>query len=75
MENLAPELRTPIREKGFDKARVGGEEMVYGALVAMMPGFSHRAQFGGLRGPAGGGLEFPRSHHGARDASLVAVFP
>jgi hypothetical protein len=40
MENLAPEQRTPVREKGFDKARVGGEEMIYGALVAMTQGFS-----------------------------------
>src|SRR6516165_10126520 len=40
MEDLAPELRTPVREKGLDKARVGGEEMVYGALVAMTQGLS-----------------------------------
>jgi hypothetical protein len=40
MENLAPEQRTPVREKGFDKARVGAEEMIYGALVAMTQGFS-----------------------------------
>jgi hypothetical protein len=39
MENLAPEQRTPVREKGFEKARVGGEEMIYGALVAMTQGF------------------------------------
>ena len=35
MEDLAPELRTSL-----DKARVGGEEMVYGALVAMTQGLS-----------------------------------
>ena len=39
MENLTPEQRTAVREKGFEKARVGGEEMIYGALVAMTQGF------------------------------------
>src|SRR5262249_43830617 len=38
MENLAPEQRTPVREKGFEKARVGGEEMIYGVLMAMTQG-------------------------------------
>jgi hypothetical protein len=38
MENLAPEQRTPVREKAFEKARVGGEEMIYGALMAMTQG-------------------------------------
>ena len=40
MENLAPEQRTPVRETGFEKARVGGEEMIYGALIAMTQRFS-----------------------------------
>ena len=39
MENLTPEQRTAVREKGFEKARVGGEEMIYGALVAMTQGW------------------------------------
>jgi len=39
MENLTPEQRTAVREKGFEKTRVGGEEMIYGALVAMTQGF------------------------------------
>ena len=40
MEQLTPEQRTPVRETGFEKARVGGEEVIYGALIAMTQGFS-----------------------------------
>jgi hypothetical protein len=38
MEQLAPEQRTDVREKGFEKARVGGEEMIYGALITLTQG-------------------------------------
>jgi hypothetical protein len=64
MEDLAPELRTPVREKGFDKARVGGEEMVYGALVAMTQGFS----------PANARL-ISAALRDTRDAWILDIFP
>jgi hypothetical protein len=64
MEDLAPELRTPVRAKGFDKARVGGEEMVYGALVAMTQGFS----------PANARL-ISAALRDTRDAWILDIFP
>lgn len=38
MDQLQPEQRTPIREEGFNKARVGAAEMVYGALTTIAQG-------------------------------------
>ena len=38
MDQLAPELRTPIREEGFNTARVGAAEIVYGALITIAQG-------------------------------------
>jgi hypothetical protein len=35
MNQLTPEQRTPIREEGFSTARVGAEEVVYGALITI----------------------------------------
>jgi hypothetical protein len=38
MDQLPPEQRTPIREEGFNHARVGAAEMVYGAVTAIAQG-------------------------------------
>ena len=64
MENLTPEQRTAVREKGFEKARVGGEEMIYGALVAMTQGF----------GPANTRL-MSAALRDTRDAWALNIFP
>ena len=64
MENLTPEQRTAVREKGFEKTRVGGEEMIYGALVAMTQGF----------GPANTRL-MSAALRDTRDAWALNIFP
>src|SRR6516165_12003838 len=64
MENLTSEQRTAVREKGFEKARVGGEEMIYGALVAMTQGF----------GPANTRL-MSAALCDTRDAWALNIFP
>src|SRR6516164_2556683 len=38
MDQLTPAQRTPIRQEGFTKARVGGAETVLGALVTVAQG-------------------------------------
>jgi hypothetical protein len=38
MEQLPPEQRTPIRQEGFNTARVGAEELLYGALITLASG-------------------------------------
>ncbi len=38
MEQLAPEQRTPVRVAGYNKARVGSEESVLGALITIAQG-------------------------------------
>lgn len=38
MEQLPPQQRTPIRQEGFNTARVGAEELLYGALITLASG-------------------------------------
>lgn len=38
MDQLTPEQRTPIREEGVNRARVGASEVVYGALITIAQG-------------------------------------